>query len=38
MVDRARVLQECYATTEDAEHDMVVLEIRMVDKRISLIG
>lgn len=38
VVDRARVLQDRYASTEAAEHDMVVLEIRTVDDRIRLIG
>ncbi len=38
VVDRARALQEKYAGTEGAEHDMVVLEIRTVDRRIRLIG
>lgn len=38
VVDRARVLQEQYTATEGGEHDMVVLEIRTVDRRIHLIG
>ncbi|WP_067733984.1 DUF2721 domain-containing protein [Novosphingobium naphthalenivorans] len=38
VVDRARVLQDRYAATQAAEHDLVVLEIRTVDDRIRLIG
>ncbi|MCJ2178810.1 DUF2721 domain-containing protein [Novosphingobium album (ex Hu et al. 2023)] len=38
VVDRARVLQDRYASTMEAEHDLVVLEIRTVDDRIRLIG
>jgi drug/metabolite transporter (DMT)-like permease len=37
VVDRARYLQERHNQTDGAEHDMVVLEIRLVDKRISII-
>lgn len=38
IVDRARVLQGQHTATEGPEHDMVVLEIRTVDRRIRLIG
>lgn len=38
VVDRARVLQDRYAASQAAEHDLVVLEIRTVDDRIRLIG
>ena len=38
VVDRLRHLQQRHAATTDREHDMVVLEIRNVDRRISLIG
>lgn len=37
IVDRARALQEKHKITEGAEHDMVVAEIRAIDKRILLI-
>lgn len=37
VVDRARTLQDLHNLTEGAAHDMVVLEIRLVDKRISII-
>lgn len=37
VVDRARVLQERHNITQGAEHDMVVSEIRLVDRRISII-
>jgi len=37
VVDRARYLQERHNETDGADHDMVVLEIRLVDKRISII-
>lgn len=38
VVDRSRQLQLRYTKTEGAEHDLVVNEIRMVDRRISLIN
>ena len=38
IVDRSRHLQKQHAATSDAEHDMVVREIRLVDRRIHLIG
>lgn len=37
VVDRARVLQAMHVETEGPEHDMVVREIRIIDKRISII-
>ena len=37
VVDRARTLQERHNETEGPDHDMVVLEIRLVDKRINII-
>ena len=38
VVDRSRALQGRHAETEGADHDMVVREIRMIDRRINLIG
>lgn len=38
IVDRSRELQSRHATTEGAEHDALVREIRMADRRIVLIG
>jgi hypothetical protein len=38
IVDRSRHLVERHAQTTDAEHDAVVREIRLVDRRIHLIG
>jgi hypothetical protein len=38
IVDRSRNLQERHGETSDAEHDMVVREIRLIDRRIKLIG
>ncbi|WP_231635469.1 DUF2721 domain-containing protein [Novosphingobium aerophilum] len=37
VVDRARTLQQLHNETQGAEHDMVVLEIRLVDRRITII-
>ena len=37
VVDRSRHLQGLHLATEGREHDMVVAEIRMIDKRIGLI-
>jgi len=37
VVDRARTLQDLHNRTEGSEHDMVVLEIRVVDERIKII-
>ena len=37
VVDRSRHLQERHMTTEGADHDEVVAEIRMIDTRIRLI-
>ena len=38
VVDRSRALQDRYGSTEGIEHDMVVREIRIVDRRIGLIA
>ncbi|MBD3728325.1 MAG: DUF2721 domain-containing protein [Sphingomonadales bacterium] len=38
IVDRSRVLQERYNHTEGSEHDEVVREIRLLDRRIATIG
>lgn len=38
VVDRSRQLQKLHGETEGKEHDMVVREIRMSDRRIELIG
>ena len=38
VVDRSRILQERHMATEGAEHDMVVREIRLIDRRIATIG
>jgi len=38
IVDRSRHLQKRHAETSGAEHDAVVREIRMVDRRIAMIG
>lgn len=38
VVDRARSLQDRHVATEGRDHDEVVAEIRMIDKRISLIS
>ncbi len=37
VVDRARTLQNAHMATEGMEHDLVVAEIRMIDRRIVLI-
>ena len=37
VVDRSRHLQEAHVATEGPEHDMVVAEIRLLDKRIRLV-
>lgn len=37
VVDRSRDLQGRHVSTEGPDHDMVVLEIRMIDRRISLV-
>jgi len=37
VVDRSRHLQERHVATEGPDHDMVVAEIRLLDRRISLI-
>lgn len=38
IVDRSRTLQAEYITTEGEAHDVVVREMRYVDRRIDLIG
>jgi hypothetical protein len=38
VVDRSRDLQGRHTATEGMDHDMVVTEIRMIDRRISLIA
>lgn len=38
VVDRARTMQERHSTTSGLEHDLVVREIRLLDRRILLIG
>ncbi|MBF9151134.1 DUF2721 domain-containing protein [Novosphingobium jiangmenense] len=38
IVDRSRALQGQHAQTTGREHDLVVIEIRYVDRRIHLIG
>lgn len=37
VVDRARTLQERHPTTEGGEHDMIVAELRLVHRRMTLI-
>lgn len=37
VVDRARSLQERHVATSGPDHDMIVLEIRAIDRRITLI-
>ncbi len=37
VVDRARSLQERHIATSGPDHDMIVLEIRAIDRRITLI-
>jgi len=38
VVDRSRILQKAHARTSGLEHDTVVREIRIVDRRIRLIN
>jgi len=38
VVDRSRALQERHGKTEGREHDLVVREIRVIDRRIKLVG
>ena len=38
VVDRSRELQQRHGNTEGMEHDMIVREIRSLDRRILLIG
>ncbi|GGB90644.1 hypothetical protein GCM10011494_06250 [Novosphingobium endophyticum] len=37
VVDRARALQAMHVETQGPDHDMVVREIRIIDKRITII-
>ncbi|MFT4057853.1 MAG: DUF2721 domain-containing protein [Novosphingobium sp.] len=37
VVDRARILQERHGTTQGMEHDIVVSELRLVNRRMTLI-
>ena len=38
IVDRSRVLQERHSATEGSEHDLVVREMRLIDRRIALVS
>lgn len=38
VVDRSRRLQERHVETEGGEHDEIVREIRLIDRRIRIIG
>ena len=38
VVDRSRQLQQLHRETSGAEHDLIVREIRIIDRRIELIG
>lgn len=38
IVDRSRTLQEMHSRTSGDEHDLVVREMRLIDRRIHLIG
>lgn len=38
IVDRSRALQDLHRRTEGEEHDLIVREIRLVDRRIALVG
>jgi hypothetical protein len=38
IVDRSRHLQQMHPETDGPEHDRIVVEIRLVDRRIHLIG
>ena len=38
IVDRARVLQAKHGETDGREHDRLVVEIRAIDRRITIIG
>ena len=38
IVDRSRILQERHVQTEGGEHDEIVREIRLIDRRITLIA
>lgn len=38
VIDRSRDLQKQYESTTGREHDLVVMQIRLADRRITLIG
>jgi Protein of unknown function (DUF2721) len=38
IVDRSRALQQQHGATAGPEHDLVVSEIRAIDRRIALVG
>jgi len=38
IVDRSRLLQERHPDTSGPEHDVLVREIRLIDRRIAMIG
>ncbi len=38
VVDRSRILQKLYTETEGREHDLVVSELRDLEKRISIVN
>jgi len=38
VVDRSRVLQGKHSETKGREHDLIVIEIRLIDRRLRLIG
>jgi hypothetical protein len=38
IVDRSRLLLDRHAETQGSDHDAVVLEIRLLDRRIELVG
>ena len=38
VIDRSRAMQEMYEKTSGREHDMVVMEIRRLDRRIKLMS
>lgn len=38
VVDRSRLLQDKHSATEGREHDLVVIEIRLISRRIALIS
>jgi uncharacterized protein YacL len=38
IVDRSRVLQDLHSATKGGEHDLVVREMRLIDRRIALVS